>query len=119
MRERLETIKKAIRERLGTIHAFCRAHPELKRATVYLVLSGRYPGNQDRQATKIEAALTGATEALRPEVISAEEAYTVLQNAKCAHCRRLDKRGCSECNRQTEREAEALAEYLRSKEGGI
>jgi hypothetical protein len=117
VKAQLETIRAAIRERHRTPHAFCRAHPELKRATVYMVLSGKYPGNLERQAAKIEAALAGKVEPASPALITAQEAHTVLQGAKCAHCRRLDKRGCPECQRQTAREAQALEEYLRSREG--
>ena len=43
-----------------SVHAFCRAHPELKRATVYMVLAGTYPGRIDTQVAKIRAALSGA-----------------------------------------------------------
>ena len=117
VKERLEAIRAAIRVRYRTTHAFCRANPELKRATVYLALSGKYPGNFDRQAAKIEAALAGKTGSASPALITAQEAHAVLQGAKCAHCRRLDKRGCPECRRQTEREAQALEEYLLSREG--
>jgi hypothetical protein len=118
VKKRLEAIRGAIRERHGTIHAFCRANPELKRATVYLVLSGKYPGKLERQAAKIEEALAGAAKVVRQVLITAQEAHTVLQNAKCAHCRRLDKRACPECNTQTAREAEALEAYLLSR-GGV
>jgi hypothetical protein len=60
--------------------------------------------------------LTGRTEeSARPLIITAQEAYTVLQGAKCAHCRRLDKRGCQECQTQTARQAQALEEYLRTR----
>lgn len=38
-------LKDAVLARYRSVYAFCRAHPEMKRATVYLVLSGRYPGN--------------------------------------------------------------------------
>jgi hypothetical protein len=109
----LDAVRRAILERYKSIHAFCRATPELKRSTVYLVLSGKYPGNAERQRIKIETALTGKA---APEeshlIIQAQEAYTVLQNAKCSYCRKLDKRGCPECKTQTTREAQALEQYL-------
>ena len=112
----VEDIKAAIREKYGTAHAFCRANPVLKRSTVYLVLSGKYPGNQERQTAKIREALEASTGGAAPQVprllLSAQEAHDVLQGAKCAHCRKLDKRGCPECNTQTEREAQALERYL-------
>ncbi|MDR2502944.1 MAG: hypothetical protein LBD82_00930 [Deltaproteobacteria bacterium] len=118
MREDIDGLRRAIRQRYGSVHVFCQANPALKRATVYLVLSGKYPGNLERQAAKIEAALTGkaALEVSR-QALTAREAFEVLQGAKCAHCRRLDKRGCPECQTQTMREAQALEDYLRPKEG--
>lgn len=118
MKKRLDEIKAAIREKHGTAHAFCRANPALKRSTVYLVLSGKYPGNMERQTARIRESLEGnaAPQAFRP-LLTAEEAHDVLQGAKCAHCRRLDKRGCPECRTQTEREAQALEQYVLSREG--
>ena len=118
VKERLEELRAAIRERHGTAHAFCRANPGLKRSTVYLVLSGKYPGNMERQAARVRAALEGGTAPQAPRLpLTAQEAREVLQGAKCAHCRRLDKRGCLECNTQTERMAQALEEYLLHREG--
>jgi hypothetical protein len=82
---------------------------------VYLILSGKYPGNHKRQTAKIREVLTGDA-GPRRVVIQAHEAFEVLQAAKCAHCRKLDKRGCAECKTQTTREAQALADYLAAKE---
>ena len=59
----VDTLRAQVLERYTSIYAFCRAHPELKRATVYLVLSGRYPGKWSFQAARIRAALTGAEKA--------------------------------------------------------
>lgn len=93
-----------------SVHAFCRAHPELKRATVYLVLSGRYPGKWSFQAARIRAALTGAGKT--PETpapgVTREVLAETLQNIRCAHCRRLDRRECMACRDQTEREGKEL-----------
>ena len=111
MKSALDRLRKAILARHRSIYAFCRAMPELSRSTVYLVLSGRYPGNTGRQITRIETFLTDKVPEPR-RIISAQEAFTVLQEAKCAHCRKLDKRGCPECKTQTAREAQALEEYL-------
>lgn len=80
---------------------------------MYLVLSGKYPGNAEKQAGKIETALSG--EAPLPDArpqLTAGEAYAVLQETKCVHCRKFDKRSCPECNTQTAREAQAIAEHL-------
>jgi hypothetical protein len=91
--------------------------PQLKRSTVYMVLSGKYPGNMDRQIARITAGMEGAgPEPAKRPAITAGEAYTVLQEAKCAHCRRLDKRACADCNTQTAREAQAWEEYMRGRE---
>jgi hypothetical protein len=110
---RLDAVRAGIREKYRTTHAFCRAKPELKRATVYLVLSGKYPGNNERQLGKIEEALTGETALAEPRrIIQAREAFEILQGAKCAYCRKLDKRGCAECRTQTMREAQALELYF-------
>lgn len=112
MNARRDAVRLAIRKRFRTPHAFCRAIPELKRSTVYLVLSGKYPGNTDRQLARIEEALTGETALAGSRIIQAQEAFGVLQEAKCAYCRRLDKRGCADCRTQTMREAQALEQYL-------
>lgn len=101
-----------------TPHAFCRQNPDVKRSTVYQVLAGKYPGDTGKQIERIQAVLDGVTvepPARRPELTTGE-AYTVLQETKCAHCRKLDKRACPDCRTQTEREAQALADYLRSRE---
>jgi hypothetical protein len=109
----LEAVRRAIRERYRSIYGFCRDNPELKRSTVYLVLSGKYPGNTEKQMGRIETALTGKAAVPEPRrIIHAQEAFTVLQEAKCAHCRKLDKRACPECQTQTAREAQALEAYF-------
>lgn len=83
-------------------------NPDLKRATVYLVLSGKYPGKTEEQAAKIRAALHGKhTDAAGP-ALPREDVALALQSIRCGHCRKLDRRGCPECRRQTEREARDL-----------
>lgn len=106
----VDTLRGQVLERYASVYAFCRAHPELKRATVYLVLSGKYPGKWSFQAARIRAALTGAEEI--PEVpapgVTREVLAETLQNIRCAHCRRLDRRECMACRDQTEREGKEL-----------
>lgn len=104
-----EALRAQVLDRYVSVHAFCRAHPELKRATVYLVLSGRYPGKCNEQAARIRTALSGARspEPCAPGVTREALAET-LQNIRCAHCRRLDRRDCLACRDQTEREAKEL-----------
>lgn len=106
----VEGLRAQVLDRYASVHAFCRAHPELKRATVYLVLSGRYPGNWGAQAARIRAALAGTTEtpvAPAPGV-KRETVAETLQAIRCAHCRRLDRRDCVACRDQTEREGKEL-----------
>ena len=128
-----DTLRAQVLERYASVYAFCRAHPELKRATVYLVLSGRYPGKWSFQAARIRAALTGAGETPktpspgatesgpegrarcaegsyghRQQSVTREVLAETLQNIRCAHCRRLDRRECMACRDQTEREGKEL-----------
>ena len=53
----VDGLRAEVLARYASVYAFCRAHPELKRATVYLVLSGRYLGKWSFQAARIRAAL--------------------------------------------------------------
>ena len=117
MKANLDALRQEILERYKTPHAFCRANPEVKRSTVYMLLSGKYPGDAERQIQRIRAALAGRefVPVARP-TITAQEAYTVLQETKCAHCRKLDKRACPECRTQTAREAQSIEDYMRSRE---
>ncbi len=102
-------LARQVRQRFRSIHAFCRAHPELKRATVYLALSGRYPGDTRRQLRKIETALDG----VEPRrTISAARIAEAVQENKCAHCRRLDRRFCGECRNQTMLDARVVEKLL-------
>ena len=104
----VDTLRAQVLERYTSIYAFCRAHPELKRATVYLVLSGRYPGKWSFQAARIRAALTGAEKAPPAPGVTREILAETLQSIRCAHCRRLDRRECMACRDQTEREGKEL-----------
>ena len=115
MKSEVDGLRARILERHASVHAFCRAHPELKRATVYLVLSGRYPGNAGRQAARIRAALAGEREAHAetagghgPWRVEREAVVETLQRIRCEHCRRLDRRDCMACRNQTEREGKDL-----------
>ena len=111
MRNDADSLRARILERHASIHAFCRAHPELKRSTVYLVLSGRYPGNWNSQSARILAALDDRPKrevhAIMP-TMTRETLVEILQQIRCAHCRRLDRRECMACRDQTEREGKEL-----------
>lgn len=104
----IESLRAEILARYASIHAFCRMNPTLKRATVYLVLSGKYPGKTEEQAAKIRAALHEREESAAGPALPREDVALALQAIRCGHCRKLDKRGCPECRRQTEREAREL-----------
>lgn len=108
------SLREQVLERYPTVYAFCRAHPELKRATVYLVLSGRYPGKAEAQAAKIRAALCASPETPAPVApgLTREQTAEALQEIRCGNCRRLDRRGCGDCRTQTEREARELYSRL-------
>lgn len=110
----VEELRARVLDRYASVHAFCRAHPELKRATVYLVLSGRYPGNRSVQAARIRAALAGERAALETSApkMTGEDVAEALRKIRCAHCRRLDRRECRACRDQTEREGKDLAARL-------
>lgn len=127
MNSEVDGLRAQVLDRYASIHAFCRAHPELKRATVYLVLSGRYPGKWSLQAARIRAALgmpspsvsgedpltaaaTGARDSPEMPVpgVTREAVAETLQKIRCAHCRRLDRRECMACRDQTEREGKEL-----------
>lgn len=106
----VEELRSEVLARYASVHAFCRAHPEVKRATVYLVLSGRYPGKWNEQAARIRTALAGAEAAAETSApgTTAEAVAETLQKIRCGHCRRLDRRECVSCREQTEREGKEL-----------
>lgn len=117
----IERLRADVLARYASIHAFCRDNPQLKRSIVYLVLGGRYPGNVGVQASKIRAALEKADQPSscaenqsngRQPAISRDEVGLVLQEVRCGHCRKLDRRGCPDCRRQTEKEAKELYQRL-------
>jgi hypothetical protein len=107
------TLRQAVVARHGSIHAFCKRHPELTRSTVYQVMNDRYPGNVARQSAIIREALEGGPAGpARISVPSAQDMAGVIIAARCARCRRPDRRGCRGCRMQAEREAQALREFL-------
>ena len=111
-----DELRARILDRYVSVHAFCRAHPELKRATVYMVLSGKYPGKADMQIARIRAALaesaSGESAEIRIPRVTGEALAATLQEIRCAHCRRLDRRECPACREQTEREGKELFSRL-------
>lgn len=115
-----EALKDEILERFASVHAFCKAHPDLARGTVYQTLAGRYAGNIENQARKIRAALANLDK--KPQIvkdiqIDADEMVKALQAIRCQNCRRLNRRECMACRDQTIREATELHKRLYSNQG--
>ena len=95
--------------RWPSLHAFCRAHPELTRSTVYMVLAGQYPGNMDRQLAVIERALDAPPQKEdTPPPPSAAVMAEALQRIRCGECRKYGRRQCPRCRTRTEKEAREL-----------
>lgn len=109
-----ENLKAKIREKYPSVHAFCKEHPELSRSSVYLALSGKYPGKSDKQMVRICAALASPQKIppMTPPVVSVSTLVDTLQEIRCAHCRRLDRRECMACRDQTGREGDELFSRL-------
>lgn len=106
----MDALRATVLARHRSIHAFCKASPDLKRATVYLVLAGRYPGDSSRQTARILEALGEPVPELAPQpAVPVERIAETLLTCKCARCRRPDRRGCRGCRLQTDREAAAVA----------
>ena len=107
----INELKSEVLARHGSIHAFCTAHPELARASVYLLFSGKYPGNYRRQLAKIRQSLLESSQedAILPGAqISESLMAETLQNIRCGNCRRLNRRECLTSRDQTAREAAQL-----------
>lgn len=102
-----ESLRARVLDRWPTLHAFCRAHPELKRSTVYMVLAGQYPGNAEKQLERIALALD-AGEREVPPAVTAEGMAEALQHIRCGQCRKYGKRQCPRCRTRTGMEARAL-----------
>ena len=110
-----ERLRAEIIAKHKSVHAFCKAHPELCRGTIYMLVSGRYPGDFNRQAAKARAALYGNTvkpAEYLPNNIDADKMRDILQETRCQNCRRLNRRECMACRDQTAREAALLVRRL-------
>lgn len=84
-------LRRAICARFGSVHRFCRLHKgRLNRSTVYMVLSGTYPGAKAAQALRIAEALGLAKgrEAL---------ALAAIKDVACARCA-VKARPCTRCD---------------------
>lgn len=119
-----QELRALVRARHGSIHRFA-ATSALPRATVYQALSGRYPGNMQRQLRRIEEALAlaetkdeGQTRSPGPRQFDqrldeAETARTLLAVA-CQRClmRESPSRYCKRCQDLVKAQARELAERL-------
>jgi len=84
----MQHLQAEIERRFGTVHRFCREHPELNRATVYMLLAGTYGGNTERQAERIRDALGDN----RKE----KQVFEAIKQAACARCH--FGQPCSRCD---------------------
>lgn len=113
MQNDVSKLKEKILERFKSVHAFCKANPEITRSTVYLILSGKYSGQYRVQADKILNILENARhETQNIAIVTQEKLHTKLQEYKCSQCRRLDSQACHGCRAQTIKEAFAMYEYI-------
>lgn len=105
-----ERLKAEILEKFSSIHAFCKAHPELPRGVVYQLVSGKYAGKWEKQADRVRLALADGrgAENTAPEGINGEMLSEALQQVRCDNCRRLGRRECVACRDQTAREGGEL-----------
>lgn len=109
------SLKEEILAQFKSIHAFCKAHPELCRGAVYQTVSGQYPGNAEKYAGRIRRALAGpeGPAASIPPITPTKEALTqVLLDIRCMNCRRINRRECLACRDQTSTEASQLYDRL-------
>ncbi|MBD5608262.1 MAG: hypothetical protein HDQ93_05365 [Desulfovibrio sp.] len=100
-------LKAEILKKFASVHAFCKAHPELPRASVYLLLSGKYPAKDERQIARIIKTLNNDfieeiyynDPPMTPAAFCEE-----LQKIRCANCRKLNRRECLVCRDATNKE---------------
>ncbi|MBU1002771.1 MAG: hypothetical protein KKE73_09635 [Proteobacteria bacterium] len=97
-------LRAEIEEQHETVYRFCKISG-LNKSTVYMVLSGRYPGDMARQAGRIRAALAGDSP-------RAEKIRTVIQREACALCKK--RRACdgSPCARIFDAQAQAVMKTI-------
>lgn len=83
------SLRTEIESRFGSVHRFCRSHPELSRGTVYQVLGGTYQGDVQAMQSRIRAAM----ERLSPEQVAA---YQAIRKVQCGVCSVKDP-ACERC----------------------
>ncbi|XPV77663.1 MAG: hypothetical protein ACNI27_07030 [Desulfovibrio sp.] len=94
-----EGLQGRIVEEFGSVHRFCKLHPQLNRSTVYMVLNGRYGGNTARQVLRIEDALQNKSNSTE----------LIFQAIKTVACKRCSVQGsCSRCDKLFQAQAKAV-----------
>lgn len=112
----LEKVAEAIVQKHGTVHAFCAAHDELNRTTVYQVLNGSYKGNVGRQLARIKLVLNGSASGATSTPGELEE---VIREAACSRCPLSHEATiCARCAPLFTQQAQAVWEHLRRRQGG-
>lgn len=98
----MPSLKAEIEQRHGSTHRFCKLHPELNRATVYMVLAGTYGGNVPRQEKRIRQALEGGGgESL---------IYAAIKRIACGRCNVSGH--CNRCDSLFRAQAAAVMEVM-------
>lgn len=107
----------AIKERYGSIHAFCVAHSELPRTTVYAVLGGSYGGDEGRQLGRIFATLDESTGGQAQDMPGLTELEEVIRDAACQRCP-VPTAQCRRCAPQHLLMAQAVLALLENRAKG-
>ncbi|WP_338669754.1 hypothetical protein [Pseudodesulfovibrio methanolicus] len=98
----MHNLRTDIEARFGSVHRFCRLHPFLNRATVYMVLAGKYGGNIERQTRRIRDALEGQDDEKR-----------IMETIKTTACARCSVTGeCSRCDALFTAQAKAVTQLF-------
>lgn len=94
-----------IEERYGSVYRFTKAHPELSRSTVSMVIKGTYKGNIKRQLDRIVDVLNN--KAMDDKVFSA------IKGAACSKC--TSKIDCAWCDEVFSAQARAVMKAIENK----
>jgi hypothetical protein len=73
------SLRTEIEAEYGSVHRFCREHPELNRGTVYQVLRGTYQGDVRGMQDRIRATVDRLTPAQAA-------AYQAIRKVQCSRC---------------------------------
>ncbi|MCB2186976.1 MAG: hypothetical protein KQJ78_11195 [Deltaproteobacteria bacterium] len=111
----LDKVSAAIRQRYGSVYAFCRATPGLNRTTVYQVLAGKYQGDVGRQLGRIVEALERRPESETGSTPSLAELEQVIREAACSRCPAAPGGLCRHCAPGHLVQAEAVFRFLQAR----